>query len=232
MQPYFFPYIGYFQLMDMVDEFVIYDNIKYSKGGWIKRNRMLHNGRDIYFTLPIKKDSDSLDIDQRFLVDNFQNEADKLLRRIEANYAKAPYYDDFLPLVKEIIYCEEKNLFDYILNSIIKIKDFLDIKTPLKIFSELDEEIQQLKAEEKVIKACKAVGATHYINSIGGVKLYHAQHFRKENIELSFFKTKDFEYPQFNNVFVSFLSILDVCMFNSVEQIQEYLKLYEIIKPE
>lgn len=231
MQPYFMPYIGYFQLMHMVDEFVIYDNIKYSKGGWIKRNRMLQNGKDAYFSLPIKKDSDFLDIDQRYLVDDFEKEAERLLRRTEANYNKAPYFDDFFPVFQELIFCNEKNLFDYILNSILKVKEYLKIQTPIKIFSELDKEIQELKAEEKVIKACKALNATHYINSIGGVELYHPEHFRKENIELSFYKTNHFEYPQFDNTFIPALSILDVCMFNSIAQIQDYLNEYKIFTP-
>lgn len=232
MQPYFLPYIGYFQLMNMVDEFVIYDNIKYSKGSWIRRNRMLQNGKDAYFTLPIKKASDSLDIDQRFLVDHFDREADKLIRKIEANYKKAPYFEDFFPVFEQIIYFENQNLFEYISHSIFQIKDYLEIKTPIKIFSKLDEEIHHLKAEEKVIKACKTLGATHYINSIGGLKLYSAENFKREEIQLSFFKTKKIEYSQFNNVFVPFLSILDVCMFNPVQQVQQYLKMYEIITPE
>lgn len=231
MQPYFMPYIGYFQLMNMVDEFVIYDNIEYSRGGWIQRNRMLQNGTDAYFTLPVKRDSDYLDVDQRYLADNFNNESKRLLRRVEANYQKAPYFKDFFPVFQDIIHHEEQNLFAYILNSILKTKEYLRIKTPIRIFSELDEEIHKLRAEQKVIKACKSIGATHYVNSIGGIELYNSENFKKENIELFFFKSKQIKYKQFNNGFVSFLSILDICMFNDVEQINKFLDEYEIINP-
>ena len=102
MQPYFFPYIGYFQLINSVDTFVIYDNIQFTKKGWIHRNRFLQNGKDTMFTLPIKKDSDYLDIDQRFLSENFGPECDKLLRKIEGAYKKAPYFNDVFPIVKSI----------------------------------------------------------------------------------------------------------------------------------
>lgn len=231
MQPYFLPYIGYFQLIDMVDEFVIYDNIEFSKASWIRRNRMLQNGKDAFFTLPIKKDSDFLDVDQRYLVDDFDLEAGKLLRRIESNYIKAPYFKQFFPVIQNIIYCEERNLFDYILNSVVDIKEYLEISTPIKILSKLGRDIHQLKAQDKVIGACKALHATHYINSNGGAHLYDAESFQNENIELLFYKTKEIEYTQFNNKFIPFLSVLDVCMFNDIDKIKEYLNHFEIIKP-
>ncbi|MBB6681546.1 WbqC family protein [Aequorivita sp. 609] len=231
MQPYFLPYIGYFQLMEMVDEFVIYDNIEFSKASWIRRNRMLQNGKDAYFTLPIKKDSDFLDVDQRYLVENFDKEAGRLLRRIEANYSKAPYFNDFFPVVEKIICYEERNLFDYILNSVYCIKDFLNIETPIKVFSKLGKDVHLLRAQDKVIGVCKALQATHYINSLGGKNLYDPESFEKENLELFFFRTSQIEYSQFENDFIPFLSIMDVCMFNDVSQVSEFLNHYEIINP-
>lgn len=231
MQPYFLPYIGYFQLIEMVDEFVIYDNIEFSKASWIRRNRMLQNGKDVFFTLPIKKDSDFLDVDQRYLVDNFEMEAGKLLRRIESNYSKAPYYEEFYPVLKKIIFCEERNLFDYILNSVIGIKEYLDIQTPIKILSKLGKDIHQLKAQDKVIGACKALRATHYINSSGGTHLYNSKSFQDENIELLYYRANHIEYSQFNHKFIPSLSVLDIGMFNDVTKIREYLNDYQIIRP-
>lgn len=231
MQPYFLPYIGYFQLLNMVDEFVIYDNIEFSKASWIRRNRMLQNGKDAYFTLPIKKDSDFLDVDQRYLIDEFEIEASKLLRRIESNYSKAPYFKDFFPIVQEIIFCNERNLFDYILNSVYCIKDYLKIETPIKVFSKLGKDVHLLRAQDKVIGVCKALQATHYINSFGGKHLYDSESFQKEQLQLLFFKPREMEYSQFDNDFIPFLSIMDVCMFNDVSQVREYLNQYEIINP-
>ncbi|WP_313114925.1 WbqC family protein [Aequorivita sediminis] len=231
MQPYFLPYIGYFQLMEMVDEFVIYDNIEFSKASWIRRNRMLQNGKDAFFTLPLKKDSDFLDVDQRYLVENFDKEAGRLLRRIKANYSKAPYFNDFFPVVEKIICYEERNLFDYILNSVYCIKDYLKIETPIKVFSKLGKDVHLLRAQDKVIGVCKALQATHYINSFGGKHLYDSESFEQENLELLFFRTSQIEYSQFENNFIPFLSIMDVCMFNDVSQVSEFLKHYEIINP-
>ena len=74
MQPYFLPYVGYWQLLAAVDEFIVYDNIKYTKKGWINRNRMLRNGEDVMFSLPLQGASDSLDIVERELSDSFDRE--------------------------------------------------------------------------------------------------------------------------------------------------------------
>ncbi len=78
MQPYFFPYIGYFQLINTVDEFVVYDNIEFTKKGWINRNRILVNGKDEYITLPIKKDSDFLHVKDRFLAETWSKDSAKM----------------------------------------------------------------------------------------------------------------------------------------------------------
>ncbi|WP_310993558.1 WbqC family protein [Aequorivita marina] len=231
MQPYFLPYIGYFQLIAMVDEFVIYDNIEFSKASWIRRNRMLQNGKGVYFTLPVKKDSDFLDVDQRYLIDDFKQKGDKLLRKIEANYKKAPHFETFFPIVEKIISYRDFNLFNYILYSVETIKEYLEIQTPIKVFSKIGKEINQLKAQDKVIGVCKALHATHYINSAGGKELYNAEDFAKEQIKLIFYKTEAITYSQFGEEFVPLLSILDVCMFNSREQIKTFLKEYKIISP-
>ena len=82
MQPYFFPYIGYFQLIKSVDEFVIYDNIQYTKKGWINRNRILVNGTDYLISLPLKKDSDYLNVVDRQLAESWEKDRTKLLTLI------------------------------------------------------------------------------------------------------------------------------------------------------
>ncbi len=92
MQPYFLPYIGYFQLINAVDKFVIYDNIEFTKKGWINRNRILVNGKDEFISLPITKASDFLHANQRYLASNFENEKNKILRKIKESYRKAPYF--------------------------------------------------------------------------------------------------------------------------------------------
>ncbi len=222
MQPYFLPYIGYFQLMNSVDEFVIYDNIQYTKKGWINRNRILVNGQDAYITLPLKRDSDYFNVSQRFLSDSWFQDRKKLLNKISASYRKAPYYLSTFPLIEECLLFEDSNLFYFILNSIKLVNRFLNIQTSLVISSSINID-HTLKAEKRIIAICKARNAVSYINPIGGTKLYRGDEFDSEGIKLFFLQTKDISYKQFDNGFVPWLSIIDVLMFNSVENVWRYL---------
>ena len=109
MQPYFLPYIGYYQLIAAVDVFVVYDNIKYTKKGWINRNRMLRNGKDVMFSLPLKSDSDRLDVCQRELAVDFDPR--QLLNTINGAYRRAPYFSLTSPLIEQIVMYDDRNLF-------------------------------------------------------------------------------------------------------------------------
>jgi hypothetical protein len=224
MQPYFLPYIGYFQLIASVDQFVIYDNIKYTKKGWINRNRILVNGADEYITLPLKKGSDFLDVDQRELADGFEEERKKIIRKVAQAYRKAPQYDVVFPLIEKILEYPENNLFRYIHHSISEVCTFLGVDTPIIISSSIAAD-HQLKSQERVIAICKALSATVYINPPGGVDLYSEEDFQQQNIELRFLQTGGIRYQQFDNEFISNLSILDVLMFNTVEEIRNYIQV-------
>ena len=228
MQPYFLPYIGYFQLMNTVDEFVIYDNIQFSKRGWIHRNRILQNGQPSYVSLPLKKDSDFLDINERFLSDSFEKDKEKLLSKIKGTYKKAPQFEKVFPIIEEIFNLNETNLFKYIYNSLELLKDFLNIETKLVRSSEIEIN-HNLKSQEKVIAISKALNAEHYINAIGGRELYNKEDFKQENIDLKFLKPELKVYQQFNNEFISGLSIIDVLMFNSKEEVNEMLGNYQLV---
>lgn len=231
MQPYFLPYIGYFQLINAVDKFVVYDNIEYTKKGWINRNRILVNDRDEYITLPLKKDSDYLQVSQRYLADSYNDEKDKILRRIKESYRKAPFFIEAVDLVSDILSCKETNLFYFIWNSLLRISAYFDIKTELVISSTIPFD-NKLKGESKVISICKAINTIDYINPIGGTELYNHQNFADNGLRLHFLKSKPFMYRQFDNEFVSQLSILDIIMFNSKEKIKVFLSEgYELLQP-
>jgi hypothetical protein len=227
MQPYFMPYIGYFQLIASVDEFIVYDNIKYTKKGWINRNRMLLNGKDTMFSLPLKKGSDSLDIVERELALDFDRS--KLLNQFKGAYRHAPQFELTYPVLERIVQYEEANLFSYIHHSIVQLCEYLEIKTLIKISSELTID-HELKGQDKVLALCKAAGADVYINSIGGVELYTKGDFRIQGIDLKFIKARQFEYAQFGDTFVPWLSIVDVLMFNSVDVLKACVtKNFELI---
>lgn len=225
MQPYFFPYIGYFQLMSAVDEFIVYDNIEFTKKGWINRNRILVNGQEAWITLPLKKDSDYLDVKDRYLTDRWFKERPKMLNRIKESYRKAPQFDCVCPIIENSLFFDDFNLFNYLLNSLVQVKEYLEIQTSFTISSTIPID-HTLKAEKKVIALCRASHADTYVNPIGGIQLYSKDRFKTEGIDLCFLKANDFEYPQFNNTFIPWLSIIDVMMFNSKEKIKEYLSAY------
>jgi hypothetical protein len=226
MQPYFLPYIGYFQLINAVDVFVVYDNIEYTKKGWINRNRFLRNGQDVLFTIPLRKDSDFLNIKERYLAANFDRP--KLITQIRSAYIKSPEYKNVMPLIENCILYENENLFDYIFHSIKSVCAYLSIETEFYISSQIDIN-HELKGQNKVIEICEKNHASVYINAIGGQELYDKTDFEKHNIKLHFLKTHTIEYMQFKNEFVPNLSILDVMMFNSVEEINEMLDRYDLI---
>ena len=227
MQPYFFPYIGYFQLIAAVDQFIVYDNIKYTKKGWINRNRLLQNGKDEMFSLPLKSASDYLNVCERELAADFNRI--KLLNQIKSAYQRAPYFAQTYPLIKQIVKYEDANLFGYLHHSIVKTCAHLGIKTEIKISSSIAID-HSLKNQDKVLALCAAVGAGTYVNAIGGMELYAKETFQQSGIELRFIRSKPFEYPQFDNEFVPWLSIIDVMMFNSIAAIQTCISTnYELI---
>lgn len=217
MQPYFLPYIGYFQLIAAADVFVVYDNIKYTKKGWINRNRLLLNGADATFSLPLKKDSDALDIVERELASDFDRS--KLLNQFEGAYSRAPYFPNTFPLLERIVGCEESNLFRFLHHSLLETCAHLGIQTEIRVSSRIAID-HRLKAQDKVLALCEASGADKYINSIGGTALYAKEAFEERDIELRFIQPKPFEYQQFGGNFVPWLSIVDVLMFSPVDSVR------------
>ena len=227
MQPYFFPYIGYFQLIAAVDLFIVYDNIKYTKKGWINRNRMLQNGKDLMFSLPLKSDSDYLDVCERELAADFNR--DKLLNQIKGAYRFAPYFTQTFPLVDQIVRYEDTNLFRFLHHSIVRTCEYFGITTEVRVSSSIPID-HGLKNQDKVLALCVAVGASTYVNAIGGMDLYSKQTFSERGIELKLIKSKPFEYAQSGNEFVPWLSIIDVMMFNPLDTIHTCLSTnYELI---
>jgi hypothetical protein len=227
MQPYFFPYIGYIQLIAAVDLFIVYDNIKYTKKGWINRNRMLQNGRDVMFSLPLKSDSDYLDVFERELAPDFNR--DKLLNQFKGAYRRAPYFAQTFPLIEQVVRYEDLNLFRFLHHSIVKTCEHLGITTEIRMSSDIAID-HDLKNQDKVLALCEAVGATTYVNAIGGKELYSKDTFQAKGLELKFIQSRAFEYPQFDDAFVPWLSIIDVMMFKPTEFIHNTIRSgYELV---
>lgn len=220
MQPYFLPYIGYFQLIRAVDVFVVYDNIKYTKKGWINRNRFLLDGHNEVFSLPLKKASDTLDVNERSLAPDFDRL--KLLNRLAAAYRRAPCFETVLPLLQRILKHGEDNLFSFIYSSLHEICGWIGLDTPLIPSSTLQVN-HSLAGQDRVLAICHHLGAEEYINAIGGRELYSRDEFAAHGINLQFLQSHLVEYRQFDRPFVPWLSILDVMMFNPPELISRQL---------
>ena len=224
MQPYFFPYLGYWQLLANVDKYVVYDDVTYIKGGWINRNNFLINGQKNLLTMQLEKASSYTLIKDIAIKDDFV----KFLKTIEMGYKKAPFFEDIFRLLKGICQCPDKKLGQFLFNSHIKICEYLGIDTEL-ILSSSFEKHTELKGKDKVISICKQLGADEYINAIGGQELYDKKEFAENGIRLNFLHANLREYRQLKNEFVAGLSIIDIMMFNSKEEIKEMLNDFKLV---
>lgn len=228
MQPYFVPYIGYWQLMNAVDTYVVYDDVNYIKRGWVNRNRILVGNQPMYFTIPLSNASQWRRINEIEICDA-SNLFQKNLRSFELAYKKAPYFHEVYPLVAEITLCNEKKLIDFLMNSIVRIRDYLGITSTIMLSSSIQKN-NSLTGQDKIIEICKKLKASEYVNATGGVNLYSPAAFSAENIELRFLKTDDISYRQFGPNFCPNLSILDVMAFNSKDEIKKMLTQYTLMK--
>lgn len=227
MQPYFFPYLGYWQLMNAVDEYIIYDDVNYIKGGWINRNRIKINGEPAFFGISVKKASqNSLICDLQ--VNLAEKDKDLLIKKLANSYAKAPYKTDVMDLFAATLDCESENLAEFLAYSNRKTAEYLGIKTPIYSASELKLDHTH-HAQQRIIDICKERGITKYINAIGGKELYDKESFTQNGIELGFLRMdSDIVYPQGKGEFIPALSILDVMMYNSRDDIQKLLERYTL----
>lgn len=227
MQPYFFPYIGYWQLLNAVDKYVIYDDVNFIKGGWINRNRILNNGKVQYINVQMRGASAYKHINEIECSEDIIS-VTKNIRMLENIYGKAPYFMDAFPVILNVLQNKETNLARYLIYSIKQVCKYLSIETSILISSEMQKD-ETLKGQDKVIDICNRLKATQYYNAIGGESLYSCNEFKKNGIDLHFLKTNEIIYPQKSCEFVKNLSIIDVMMYNSKEEIKKMLLDYELV---
>lgn len=227
MQPYFLPYIGYFQLLNAVDTFVLYDDVNFINRGWINRNNILLGGKPYLFTIPLQKASQNRLIHEVHLAED-TSWRPKLLKTIQQAYQKAPYFHKVYPLLETIIHFETSTIAGLCTIALQTYATYLQISTTL-VTTSRHYGNADLHAQDRILSICKMEKADGYINPIGGMDLYNKERFFEEGLSLHFIKSKPHTYAQFRNAFVPWLSILDVLMFNSVEEVRTLLLDYELV---
>jgi hypothetical protein len=221
MQPYFFPYSGYFSLIKSVDKFVFYDDVDFIKNGWINRNRLFLSGDVKYFTIPLSGASSNLKINEIICQPRKLWER-KMLASIEQSYSKAPYFHEVFKLIKDVLDSSGDHISEISKNSVIKTANYLNLDTTL-INSSSKYFNSELCGTDRVIDICLQENASKYINSPGGKSLYDAATFECNGLTLEFLSSNMNVYKQFNREFISGLSIIDMLMFNDVDRCNNLL---------
>ncbi|TMO99299.1 hypothetical protein CWC14_04980 [Pseudoalteromonas sp. S3260] len=223
MQPYLFPYLGYYQLVNSVDKFVFYDDVNFIKRGYINRNNILVNGQAQRFTLPVPGATQNKHINEF----NFSPEVAKILTTIKQAYAKAPFFKEVYPLIEKVFTQTDRRVSILCRASIKEVFDYLGIQKELFISSELNYE-RELPAAERLISISNLLNCKQYINSPGGVELYDKDFFMRKGVDLAFIKMNSVSYKQAKNEFVPYLSMIDVLMWNDIEEVKLMLNQYEL----
>lgn len=229
MQPYFFPYIGYFQLMRAVDVFVIYDNVQYMKGSWINRNRILSRGQPAWITLPVKRANLSLNINQRNYCLGQENTV-LIKSKLRESYSRAPFFDSVFPMVCELLDYPDTNVAKFNAHLLRTLASWMELDCDFQMSSNIDAE-PAFKGQNRVIDICTRLSAGRYVNAIGGIELYDAATFSASGIELNFLCSNPAPYAQFENSHVPSLSIIDVLMFNPKSRLGSLMDCYQLTLP-
>jgi len=226
MQPYSFPYLGYFQLVNSVDVFLFLDDVSFINKGWINRNFLLVNGKSFLFTFPCEKVS----VNKKIMNTNIfltEKSIDKFLKTIKHSYRKAPNFVDVFSLIENIMYSQYTTIAEFSELSIKIISDYLDINTKFGKVSEKYSEIDST-GSKRIIDICQKQNCVKYINLIGGQNLYNKKEFETKGIELKFIQSDKIYYRQFNSDFIPNLSIIDVLMFNDIDEVKILLSKYRL----
>lgn len=227
MQPYFLPYIGYFQLLAAVDKFVVLDDVNFINRGWVNRNRLLLNGVTHTFTVPLCGASQNKLICDIELVREL-NWRDKLTRTIRQAYGQAPCYARVSALIGCLVDYPSVRLDEFLLNSIRQIVNCLSLEVEIVSTSRIYQNAH-LKGQERILDICRQERADVYINPIGGESLYDRASFLEQGIKILFLRSRPVRYPQGKHEYIPWLSILDVLMFNEPSAVRQLLAEMDLV---
>ena len=225
MQPYIFPYVGYFSLINSSDKILFYDDVNFIKRGWIHRQRILINGKDHLFTIPLNKPSQNKKINQ---IEISENESRiKIIKSIESAYKKAPYFKEVFPIIKKVILGKYTHIDEMAISSLAAVCKYLNLEINYDRTSKADPNSQGKEKCERLASITKTLGFSNYVNVIND--MYDKETFKTKGVNLFFNDHKIKPYKQFGKPFVSHLSIIDVLMFNSIRDVKKLILSYHII---
>lgn len=227
MQPYVFPYLGYFQLIKAVEVFVIYNDVKFIKKGWINRNRILLNKKEYVFTIPCVRVSQNKQIcETNILVDNTSRR--KLIETIRVGYKNAPCFDAVFPMIEKVLLTKFDFIDQLAIESLATVCSFLGLKINFKESKSSYDNVD-LVGQDRLIDICLAEQIPMYVNPIGGMELYSKEVFKKRGVELMFLKSLPIIYNQYGGEFIPNLSIIDVLMFNEPAKVLSFVNKYALV---
>ncbi len=228
MQPYFFPYLGYFQLIKSVDRFILFDDVQYIRHGWINRNRILKPGEGWqYIIAPLQKHKrQELIKDIQIRTSNEWRE--KILRQLDHYRKKAPFYNEIIKLTEGCLTSTETSITGFNAECLNLMCRSLRLPFQVKISSEMNFDYSNVNdAGEWALRICEQLEATEYINPPGGKELFDNNKFNASNIKLSFLSPVLEQYNQRRNTFEAGLSIIDVLMFNGIDKTRQMICAFE-----
>lgn len=225
MQPYPFPYIGYFELMARVDRWVVLDVVQYTRRNWMNRNRILRPDEGWqYFVLPVSKMPLGASMRQIRLT-NPDEAQRRLLAQLQHYRKRAPYFPKVMDMVCDVFSRVKTNrLVDLNVASLNAVGEMLEIPTTLELCSSLGELENVEYSGQVVLQIAKRLNADIYINLPGGREIYDPREWTASGIRLAFTKMNDLSYECAPYAFEPNLSILDVLMWNSAEEIRAWLR--------
>ena len=227
MQPYFYPYVGYFHLIKSVETFVSFDDVNFIKKGWINRNQILSNGASIFFNLPIREMSQNKKINESYIHEP-ETSKKKVLELIQNSYRKAPFFSESIEKIEELIMIPDENIAVYNTKNLAGFSNYLGLSTKFLLSSEIPHH-NELRGQEKILDLLKHLQAKTYVNAIGGQDLYQQREFNQVGIELRFIQSKKVQYTQFSNEFIPYLSILDALMFCGIDRLKSFIDDFDLI---
>lgn len=232
MQPYFMPYIGYFSLIKHTDKFILFDTVQFIRHGWIERNRILKQNEGWqYIQVPLIKIEGRSTVIKDVKINNSENWKNKIIAQLQHYKKKAPYYFKVISIINEIFISDFEDIVTLNKLSLEKICEYLGFDTQIEVFSKMNLEIEEAREpDEWALNICKAIkGADEYWNPPGGQSFFDKSKYDRENIKLKFQSIELLEYNQNRENFEIGLSIIDVLMFNSIEEVNLMLDNYTLL---